>query len=227
MTAPRATLEAHPEKHGWSTRHLLAALLLSLSACSSPAPRPVPAAEQFASIYVIDRGWHTDLGFSVTDLHGPLARLAADFPGARFLIFGFGDRHYVLAKDKNFGEMLAALWPGPGLILVTGLSADPGRAFGADHNARIRVTPAQADAAAAYVWRSIAADAAGLAHPYAPGPYGGSLFYLSTTTYSGWHTCNSWTAEGLRAAGQPVLSTGVLFAGQVWDQAEELASGIP
>lgn len=220
MTANRAA--------GSTSRRLALPLLALLSACGTDTPRHEPAARREGSpafIYVIDRGWHTDIGFAAADLHGRLAAVAGDFPGARFLIFGFGDRHYVLAKDKNFGEMLAALWPGAGLILATGLVADPERAFGAERVARIRVTPAQADAAEDFVWRSLAVDAAGLAQPYAPGPYSGSLFYTSTTTYSGWHTCNTWTAEGLRAAGLPVVTTGVLLSAQVWDEAEELTSG--
>src|SRR5271165_1584522 len=37
------------------------------------------------------------------------------------------------------------------------------------------------------------------------------------------HTCNTWTAEALRAVGLPVNAAGVVFAGQVLDQLPPLA----
>lgn len=185
-------------------------------------PEPV-AADASASIYVIQRGWHTDIGLPTADLHGQLAQLSRDIPGSRYLIFGFGDRHYVLARDKNLGGMLAALWPGPGLILVTGLVATPERAFGADHVIRFAVERWQSAAVVAFVWRSMSTTA-GQLHPYASGPYAGSLFYASPTTYDGWHTCNTWTAEALRAGDLPFATTGVVLSAQVWDQARALAA---
>lgn len=205
---------------------LLSWLPVILIGCAGHAPNrtPDPAATPPAAIYVIHRGWHTDVGFSVADLHGPLAALTRDFPGARYLIFGFGDRHYVLARDKNLGEMLAALWPGRGMVLATGLAATPELAFGALDTVRIETSPAQTDAAAAFVWKALHIDGEGVAHPYAPGPYAGSLFYESVTTYAGWHTCNTWTAQALRAGQLPVQTQGVLLSSQVWDQARELAA---
>jgi hypothetical protein len=80
---------------------------------------------------VARRKWHVDIGFAAKDLEPSLRSLAADFPGAQFLFFGFGDRHYLLANNRHFASMLAAVWPGPGIILATGLKATPGEAFGA------------------------------------------------------------------------------------------------
>ena len=64
-----------------------------------------------AVIYVARRSWHIDVGFAVADLQPPLNAVAAQFPGVRYLFFGFGDRHYLLAKDRNAPVLLAALWP--------------------------------------------------------------------------------------------------------------------
>jgi hypothetical protein len=61
----------------------------------------------------------------------------------------------------------------------------------------------------------------------ADGPYPGSLFYASSGTYSGFYTCNTWTADALRVGGLPVSSDGVLFAGQVMDRARRAASLVP
>jgi hypothetical protein len=194
--------------------------LCLLGACAAQPPVPPPA--KAGTLFVIDRGWHTDIAFETAQLHGPLAALGRDLPGARYLVFGFGERHYVLAKDKNFREMLAAVWPGPGLILATGLKAAPEQAFGPGAVIRIPATPEQVQAAADFVWRSFETGADGSAHPYAIGPYGGSLFYASSTVYYGFRTCNTWTAEALQAAQVPVQSFGVIFANQVWDQVNDL-----
>jgi uncharacterized protein (TIGR02117 family) len=204
-------------------------MLVLAASCASAPPQPQPdpggdSAASTATLYVIHRGWHTDVGFPTSELHGPLAALEHDFPGASYLVIGFGERHYVLSRDKNFGEMLAALWPGPGLILVTGLKATPEEAFGAARTARLRLTPAQADAVAGFVWGVLQPDPRGAVTPYAPGPYAGSLFYASSARYSALHTCNTWTAEALQAGGLPVRSDGVIFSHQVWEQAHALAA---
>jgi len=170
---------------------------------------------------VIKRSWHVDIGFATADLQPPLASLRKDFPNSRYLLFGFGDRHYLLDKDRGFGGMLAALWPGAGLILVTGLDDSMQAAFGEDNVIEIPVTEAQARLAQQFVWQSLSADRGSVA-PLRAGPYEGSLYYAASIGYSGWHTCNTWAAEGLRAAGLPVHSFGVAFAGQLWSQARPL-----
>lgn len=82
-------------------------------------------------VYVIERGSHTDIALPAEALTGALAQIARDFPGARSLVFGFGDRRYVLSRDVDFGDMLAALFPGRAALLVTALKAPPAEAFGA------------------------------------------------------------------------------------------------
>ena len=185
-----------------------------------PAPTDCPTC---ANLYVVRRGWHIDVGFSSADLEPPLGSLLADFPRARFLIFGFGDRRYLLAKHRGGATLLAALWPGKSLILGTGLSASPDEAFGASHVVSIRVSRRQLRLAQAFVWHSLTQlPPGGAAAPYARGPYEGSLYFSSDATYSALHTCNTWAAELLAYAEVPVRSTGVLFAGQLWRQIRRL-----
>jgi hypothetical protein len=169
-------------------------------------------------IYVVRRGWHVDLGFNVADLGAGLAPIVAEFPGARYLLFGFGDAKYLLASHHGPPVLLGALWPGSGLVLVTGLSAAPAEAFGGGEVIELEVSSAGLTAAQAFVRRSMVA----VSTPLARGPYEGSVFYRSSATYSALHTCNTWAAQGLRAAGLSVRSGGVLFAGQVWRQARRL-----
>jgi uncharacterized protein YceK len=67
------------------------------------------------TIYVIKRSWHTDIGFDATDLHPPLATLRLALPEAHYLLFGFGDKHYLMTRANSFQGMVGAVWPGEGL----------------------------------------------------------------------------------------------------------------
>jgi uncharacterized protein (TIGR02117 family) len=199
---------------------LLPVLLVLLQACSSVTPRRAEDAARFESqkiIYVARRGWHIDVGFAAQDLEPTLASLRADLPSARYLFFGFGDQHYLIANHKNFPGLLGALWPGAGIMLVTGIAGTPEAAFDAVHVVRLAVSPAQARAAQAFVWDSFVKDGA-TAEPYAQGPYAGSLYYSAVAKYSAVHTCNTWAAEALQSAGIAVHRFGVVFAGQLWSQ---------
>jgi Protein of unknown function (DUF2459) len=223
---PVTTIILRPAALPRASQLFAIAALALLSACSgiarrSPEPRPVEPESVSAELLVIRRGWHVDIGLAEADLPEPLRSLSAHFPGARYLVFGFGDRRYLLGKSSKVPAMLGALWPGPGIVLVTGLTASPAEAFGATHVIRLSVTPMQLQAAAAAIWQSLSTQHGAIA-PLADGPYQGSQFFSATPRYSAFYTCNTWVAELLKAADIPVHSAGVLFAGQLWSQAEAL-----
>jgi len=185
----------------------------------------------------VRRGWHIDVGFAAADVQPPLSSVAGRFPGVRYLFFGFGDRHYLLAKEHNAPVSLGALWPGPGMILATALGSSPQDAFGAVHVIALEVSEEQTRNAQAFIWRSLGGQSkeggqsddgqfddreSGAVQAYGPGPYEGSLYFAATPRYSAIHTCNTWAAQSLAAAALPIHSTGVLFAGQLWVQVRRL-----
>lgn len=208
-------------------RVLLITLLAGFlcSACRAPAQsRPGPTSDSKAdsvTVYVARRKWHIDVGFAVRTLDEPLAGIARRFPGASHVFFGFGDRHYLLARDKGASDMLGALWPGPALILATAIKSTPAQAFGASEVIELEVTAAQAHAIEAFI-REALVDG----EVYAPGPYEDSLYFAvaATNRYSAIHTCNTWAAEALRAGGLPVRAKFVVFAGQLWSQLRDRSS---
>jgi hypothetical protein len=191
--------------------------------------RVLPAAAHDSSaaselIYVVRRQWHIDVGFAAPEPTAPLAGFSARLQGAQYLLFGFGDRHYLTAKGSVFPDMLIALWPGPGLLLVSGLGAPPQQAFGPANVVALHVTSLQRRAAETFVLQSLS-DPGGRFEPYALGPYQGSLYFSATARYSGLYTCNTWAAQVLQAAGLPVRSAGVVFASQLWRQIHRWAAG--
>jgi hypothetical protein len=173
-------------------------------------------------IYVIARGWHTDIGIPIEEAGGRLISFPKSFPGVRYLVFGFGNRDYLLSNRGNFGDMLRALLPGPGAVLVTALRETPQEAFGSDNVVRIHLTRAGLRNLTQFV--SDPLETAGEPRPIAEGPYPGSLFYASPVSYSAFYTCNTWTAEALRRAELPVRSTGILFTDQLMEQVRQLSA---
>ena len=172
-------------------------------------------------LYVARRGWHIDIGVAAADLSPPLAQAAADLPGARFVFFGFADKHYLLAKNHDGPVLLSALFPGAGILLTTGLTNSPAEAFGAAHVIALTVPQDQMRALQAFIWRSLRTQD-DLLKVYREGPYQGSVYYLAAPKYSAFHTCNTWGAQALRAAGFRVRTAGVVFAWQLWAEARHL-----
>jgi hypothetical protein len=210
-------------------RGLLLTGVLLLAACAGAPPRtpalepPGLAAARSAVVHVIRRDWHVSIALSVADLGAPLAPLAGRFPDARYLDVGFGDRRYLTRPDTASFGMVAAVWPGAGLLLVTGFAAAPESAFAAAEVIAIAVTPQERARVEAFIGGSLAGATAPVV-PYANGSLPGSLFFAASRRYSGLYTCNTWVAEALGAAGLPVRSRGILLAGQVWRQLRRLGA---
>jgi uncharacterized protein (TIGR02117 family) len=195
-------------------RALVAACLL-LVGCAGP---PLPPPGNAATVIVVDRGWHTDIALPADALDRRFDALRARFPGARSFTFGFGERLYVQKRDRTAFDALRALLPSDGMVLVTALNTTPAAAFGADDAVPLAVSAEGFVGVEDFVRRSMGDNAAGAPDFVGEGPYPGSAFYASTRTYYGLFTCNTWTAEALRAGGVPVTSDAVLFASQVIGQ---------
>ena len=198
--------------------------LVGLAACSATGPKPsVARGPDNATVYVVDRGWHTDIGLAADDVRAPLAAVKQPFPGVRYLTFGFGERAFYASHHTDLFTMLSAMFPSRAAILVTGLRAAPADAFGPEHVVALPLTAAGLAHLDAFLWSYLRKDSSGQPQLLAPGPYPGSLFYAAAGTYDATFTCNTWTAEGLHFAGLPISASDVVFSRQVMDRARALA----
>jgi len=201
------------------TGGVLVAALLLLAAC---AARPVAVADPppgtGATVYVIARGWHTDIGLDAALLDHRYDALRARFPGATMFVVGFGERAYLQMPHPTPLDALAALLPNDGLLLVTALTAPPKVAFADEDVIPVAVSPAGFEAVASYVRASMRDRADGTPEPVRDGPYPGSAYYAATPTYSGLFTCNTWTAAALRTGGVPIETDAMFFSSQVTGQ---------
>jgi uncharacterized protein (TIGR02117 family) len=213
-------------RKGWGRLGFVIALVSLVGGCVAPVPSEPPGD---AVVYVIERGWHTDIGLPVEEIAGPLATLEKPYPGVTFLVFGFGERQFLVTRKKDFGAMLNALLPSHSALLLTALRATPEVAFGQANVVALHVSRAGLERIVASIWQEFELSATGEPTWLAEGPYPGSAFYAARETYSGFYTCNTWTAENLRAGGVAMPVAGVLFSGQVmglarWIGARQAAS---
>lgn len=197
---------------------------MALLAGCSHIPAPRFTGPEAARIAVIDRGWHTEIGLPAVLAKGRLQLVAARFPGARWLTIGFGDRAYLESPNRGLPDMLRALLPGPGLLLVTALNSAPEAAFGADKVVRLSVSRSGLQGLQHFLAAAFAPQPDGAPQVVGPGPYPGSLFYAAAATYDLAHTCNTWVAQGLDAAGLGVAPGGLMFAGQLMHQVRQVAA---
>jgi len=211
-------------------RGRLLALLacLTLAACAAPAPPPeLTAGPRTETIYLVARGWHTDIGLRAAQVGDTLGQLRTTFPVVQTFVIGFGERAYLLHREHGVGDMLAALIPGPGAMLVTAVRDPLTDAFPTGDTITLHVSARGLARLIDFISHAFERTSDGSLQELAAGPYPGSLFYASAETYSGVYTCNTWTAEALQIAGLPVHAAGVLFADDVANQARPIAALTP
>ena len=208
----------------WFAPPILFVSLVMLAGCSTTETAPsVAGGPAVATVYVVDRGWHTDIGLAADDVRGPLAAVNQPFPGVRYLTFGFGERAFYASRHTDLFTMLRALFPSRAAILVTALRVAPSDAFGRKHVVALPLTAADLTRLDAFLWSYLRKGRNDKPQVLAPGPYPGSLFYAAAGTYDVAFTCNTWTADGLHVADLPVSAEGVVFAGQVMGRVRALA----
>ncbi|WP_375419448.1 DUF2459 domain-containing protein [uncultured Hymenobacter sp.] len=217
---------------GYTLGGILAVLLIYAAAAYGlalipVAAEPVPPGGERVVVYLFTpNDVHTDLVLPVRTSQKDWSQeikyshtTSRDSAGYDYLAFGWGDKGFfyipgwgdltvpiALRAAFHLGTTAmhttyhteAELMPGPSCV-------------------RLELTPAQYKRLVTYVRGSFRPDAASRVQ-YLPGhTYAGhDAFYEGQWAYSFWHTCNTWTNNGLKAAGQrAVLWTplaGGLFA---------------
>lgn len=192
-----------------------------LLACAMAPPGAASdSAERTVTAFVVIRGWHSDIAIPADALGPRLAGLRDTFPGARYFIFGLGERSFLLREQPGLLDMITALLPSPTALLVTAIRVSPPDAFTPPAEViAVPLTPRGLANLGDFIASSFEYTPQGAPRLLTTGPYPGGLFYYATRTYSAVFTCNTWTAEALASAGLPVRTTGVLFGGDVARQA--------
>jgi uncharacterized protein (TIGR02117 family) len=215
--------------HAWRPARLVLGVssVLFLAAC---APRP-PAALMTAStgsrsVYVISNGWHTGLVLPRAQISAEVWPEQGELAPAPFLEVGWGDSAAYLADRITVRvAIVAALGSSAALHLagLDGLPTERGRKIDV---VEVRLTPREFDDLTGFISRSYARDGTGNTIWLARGYTDNSAFYRARGRYHLFNTCNTWTAQALRAAGCPIVSALILTAPQLVAQALSACAGI-
>lgn len=202
-------------------RLLVLWLALLTGACAAAEYPDWPLGDR--RIMVISTGWHTDIILRAEDIPRETLPEIADFPDARYVMFGWGDRDYYMTPEPGLWITLkAALWPTAAVMHVAGLAEDPQHYFRDPEILVLAVDREVLGSVIAGIAASFARAGDQRASPLGPGLYEDSRFYAATGRFHLFNNCNRWTAQILRRAGLPVSATMVLTEGQVMRQLRRL-----
>lgn len=212
-----------------AVRQLLVFAVLLTAACRSESvvtdPSQARPEDAQVPVYVLSNGWHSAIVLPRAALPEGTVPEADDFPGAAYLSFGWGDATYFPARDPTTAMALsAALRPSPAVLHLAGLASRPGEVFPADEVVELRTTPEGLAALVAFLDATFDRGGAERVQAREPGLYRFSLFYPATGQFHLFNTCNTWTAQGLRAGGWPVRASGTVTAEELMVQVRPLAS---
>ncbi|MBF0610527.1 MAG: DUF2459 domain-containing protein [Magnetococcales bacterium] len=172
-------------------------------ACSYQDKENSLAQVDSTTLYVVSHGWHTGILLDYPVVQQVLPQLAAAFPGARFLEIGWGDANFYQKPDAGAADALQAACCSSGTVMhVVALDHPPELYF--SKSSRVVPVGIHGEGMAClgeYLNRHLARSEEGHMIPLGPGLYGRSRFFRATGTFSLAYTCNSWTNEGLQAAG--------------------------
>ena len=208
---------------------LAMALLVVCSGCGSagtPAPDPKGHAGDPVAFQVVRHGWHVGIVVDRVDLSAAAPALAAAFPGADRLELGWGDDRFYQTPEPSVGLALrAALWPTPAVLHVVGFSGPPARYFPGSEVVAVCVEKAGYDRLLGFLADTIAPGPDGSPVPLGPGLYGNSRFFEAKGAFHLFHTCNTWAARAVSAAGLPVSSRWTITAGGLMSRLRRAVAG--
>lgn len=194
-------------------KHVLAvAICTDLLAARKAGTVPVDEPEAAHTVYVISNGWHTGIVLARADVPAGRVSEAADFPEARYLEFGWGDREYYPTPRPTIGMALAAVFtPTPAVMHLAGRSSPPSSSAPGLEVLAVPLTATGLDRLTARLDAAFDRPEGGRAASIAPGLYANSRFYPVHGRFHLFNTCNTWTARKLSAVGIPVAN-GVMTA---------------
>lgn len=180
--------------------------LVAFAWCATAAEREV---------LVTSNGWHSGIVLARADVPATAIPESEDFPDAAYLEFGWGDAVYYPTPRPTLGLALGAVFPGPAVVHLVGLSDHPARVFPSARVVRLTLSEAALARLLAHLAGAFERGAAARAQPSADGLYPFSRFYPATGRFHAFNTCNTWTAQALQAAGLAIEPQGVQTAGEL------------
>ena len=191
-------------------------MTLLAAGCAGPIKSLYPprAGEPVRSIYVINHGaLHTGLAVKRSDIPPGVWPANRDYAKSKFLEIGWGDDDGY-RKPLTVGIAAKALAGSRRTVLLAdGFNAVPEK-VNSPRFAVIQVDLSDSGFArlCRHIEQTYALDQSGRPIRLGKG------WYRARGTYSAFHTCNTWAAEGLRRAGCPITPAYCLTPGPLLSQ---------
>lgn len=190
----------------------IAAVLLLLVLVSLPA-RSTPAEREIA---VVNLGWHTGIALRVADIDLSVIPEARHFAAYPWIVIGWGDAEFYRNPDPDISVYLSAAFTGtPAVLQLVGLHSPPESYFSRSEVVPVALSEAEHRDLQTYIGRHFTRSGARRAEPVGEGLYPASLFFPAEGTFSLVHTCNTWVAQGLAAAGLEIAADEIIRASAV------------
>ena len=185
-----------------------------LTACGTTDLPPRDVGPRTRLIYVTSNDWHTAIVVPAPALIATNALPeTADFPGAAFFEFGWGDRVYYQAKEKTFNMTLAAaLIPTPAIMHMAALQAPPEDDGSGLKVISVKLTEPGFQRFVKVLAAEFERPSGGRAKPVSRGLYSNSYFYYAHGEFHLFNTCNTWTARMLLLGGIPISPSEIMTA---------------
>ncbi len=204
---------------------LCGALVVLAAGCLGPVASLYPPGLDAPTepVWVVDHGWHTGLVMERSAIPAGLLPEQDDFPIARYLEVGWGDADFYQAREPDIWAALrAAVASRASVVHVVGLPARPEEIFAGGDVVQIRLSRPGFEALARFVDDAFGREGRPRAPMLGGGLYGTSAFYPARPRYHLLHTCNTWIARALRAAGVPITPVYAMTAGNLMWQVRRL-----
>ena len=194
--------------------------IVLLVGCNGPVTGLFPPGpgEPSVEIFFVNNHWHTGLVLQRAAMSPRLRELTARFEGSHWIEIGWGDDAFYRAPKGTSGLAVRAMFASHASVLhVVGLPQYPPEYYEGYvvDLYRIRLSRLGFHRLLNYLENSFQTHSAGDSVPIEPGLYGDSFFYAARGKYGACHTCNHWSADGLRETGFPITPFYALLADNV------------
>jgi uncharacterized protein (TIGR02117 family) len=207
------------------------ALVQGLTGCASQGPNrlagdgPSPGTH---SVFVVAHRYHTGIAVRAHEVAESAWPARRDFPGAEFLVLGWGEREYYPHDDPGVSLALRALFtPSPSTLNVMPITGPLPRVFLDSEIIELRVSDSGFQRMLQFVRETFELDAEGRAIVIPSGVRHQGRFYASPRTFHAFENCNTWVARALEKAGFPVQPEDTITAGALLRQVRPLSAGPP
>lgn len=171
------------------------------------------------TVYVVHDSWHAAMVLRAEDVSPETIPELADFSGAKFVEFSWGDKDYFPdPKAGIWAALKAAFWSSGSVVHLVGFNREVKSVYPTAAITELGLAKPSFDRLVTFISETfLRSEALGRAQP-SPGLFAHSRFYPSTHKFSLLKTCNTWVAEALEAAGLPVAPGQVVTSGSLAGQ---------